>query len=120
MKYYGLSQYYMGKYYMLNDSTRQAEDCFNNTIKNAKEQSDIDLQCLALEKLSGSIFLSNRKLSLDYAKQALKLYEKSPTKKQENMIYYTLNLANSFVINKQKDSALIYLRQAKGLLTPET
>lgn len=115
-KYYGLSQYYMGKYYMLNDSANECEICFRNTINNAKERGDIDLQCLALEKLSRRIALSNKKLSVTYARQNLELYKTSKTRKLDNTIYYTLNLANSFVMNNQKDSALTYLRQAKGLL----
>lgn len=115
-KYYGLSQYYMGKYYMLNDSTRECEACFRNTIDNAKKRGDIDLQCLALEKFSRSIVLSNTKQSIAYARQALELYKTSKTKKLSNVIYYALNLANSFILDDQKDSALTYLRQAKGLL----
>ncbi len=115
-KYYGLSQYYMGKYYMLNDSTNECEACFRNTINNARERGDIDLQCLALEKLSRSIALSNTKQSVAYARQNLELYKTSKTRKLENTIYYTLNLAYSFIMDDQKDSALTYIRQAKGLL----
>lgn len=115
-KYYGLSQYYMGKYYMLNDSTGECEACFRNTIDNAKKRGDIDLQCLALEKFSRSISLSNTKQSIAYARQALELYKTSKTKKLSNVIYHALNLANSFILDDQKDSALTYIRQAQGLL----
>lgn len=115
-KYYGLSQYYMGKYYMLNDSTKECEACFRNTINNARERGDIDLQCLALEEFSRSVALSNTKQSIEYARQGLELYKTSKTKKLSNVIYHSLNLANSFILDDQKDSALTYLRQAKGLL----
>lgn len=115
-KYYGLSQYYMGKYYFLNDSTTQCEECFRNVINNAKERGDVDLQCLALEKLSRSIVLSNTKQSIEYARQGVALYKTSKTRKSANIIYYTLNLAFSFAMDGQKDSAFAYLRQAKGML----
>ena len=72
-KYYGLSQYYMGKYYFLNDSTTECEECFQNVVNNAKERGDIDLQCLALEKLSRSIVLGNTKQSIEYARQGMAL-----------------------------------------------
>ena len=68
-----LRQYYMGKNYFLNDSTTQCEDCFRNVIYNAKERGDVDLQCLALEKLSRSIVLSNTKQSIEYARQGVAL-----------------------------------------------
>lgn len=116
-KYYGLSQYYMGKYYFLNDSTTECEECFQNVVNNAKERGDIDLQCLALEKLSRSIVLGNTPMSLSYAKQALELYKLSPNFKVDNLIYFMLNVAENFVIDKSKDSALTYLWQAKSLMT---
>ena len=119
-KYYGLSQYYMGKYYNFNDSTRNAETCFKNAIKNAKDRCDIDLQCFALEKLSRSIVLGNTPMSLSYAKQALELYKRSPNFKVDNLIYFMLNVAENFVIDKSKDSALTYLWQAKSLMTNTT
>ena len=115
-KYYGLSQYYMGKYYFLNDSTTQCEECFRNVINNAKERGDIDLQCLALEKLSRSIVLGNTKMSIAYARQGLALYKTSKTRNLSNVVSYTLNLAFSFAMDNQKDSAFAYLRQAKGML----
>lgn len=115
-KYYGLSQYYMGKYYFLNDSTTQCEECFRNVINNAKERGDIDLQCLALEKLSRSIVLSNTKQSIEYARQGVALYKTSKTRKLANIVSYTLNLAFCFAMDDQKDSAFTYLRQAKGML----
>ena len=115
-KYYGLSQYYMGKYYFLNDSTTQCEDCFRNVINNAKERGDVDLQCLALEKLSRSIVLSNTKQSIEYARQGVALYKTSKTRKLANIVFYTLNLAFSYAMDDQKDSAFAYLRQAKGML----
>ena len=115
-KYYGLSQYYMGKYYFLNDSTTQCDECFRNVINNAKERGDVDLQCLALEKLSRSIVLSNTKQSIEYARQGVALYKTSKTRKLANIVFYTLNLAFSFAMDDQKDSAFAYLRQAKGML----
>ena len=115
-KYYGLSQYYMGKYYFLNDSTTQCEDCFRNVINNAKERGDVDLQCLALEKLSRSIVLSNKRLSVIYAKKAVDLYSNQKNAKIANLILYMLNLANCYILDNQKDSSFFYLRQSQQYL----
>ena len=115
-KYYGLSQYYMGKYYFLNDSTTQCEECFRNVINNAKERGDVDLQCLALEKLSRSIVLSNKRLSVIYAKKAVDLYSNQKNAKIANLILYMLNLANCYILDNQKDSSFFYLRQSQQYL----
>ena len=115
-KYYGLSQYYMGKYYFLNDSTTECEECFRNVINNAKERGDVDLQCLALEKLSRSIVLSNKRLSVIYAKKAVDLYSNQKNAKIANLILYMLNLANCYILDNQKDSSFFYLRQSQQYL----
>lgn len=115
-KYYGLSQYYMGKYYFLNDSTTECEECFQNVVNNAKERGDIDLQCLALEKLSRSIVLSNKRLSVIYAKKAVDLYSNQKNAKIANLILYMLNLANCYILDNQKDSSFFYLRQSQQYL----
>ena len=115
-KYYGLSQYYMGKYYFLNDSTTECEECFQNVVNNAKKRGDIDLQCLALEKLSRSIVLSNKRLSVIYAKKAVDLYSNQKNAKIANLILYMLNLANCYILDNQKDSSFFYLRQSQQYL----
>ena len=115
-KYDGLSQYYMGKYYFLNDSTTECEECFQNVVNNAKKRGDIDLQCLALEKLSRSIVLSNKRLSVIYAKKAVDLYSNQKNAKIANLILYMLNLANCYILDNQKDSSFFYLRQSQQYL----
>lgn len=115
-KYYGLSQYYMGKYYFLNDSITECEECFQNVVNNAKKRGDIDLQCLALEKLSRSIVLSNKRLSVIYAKKAVDLYSNQKNAKIANLILYMLNLANCYILDNQKDSSFFYLRQSQRYL----
>lgn len=45
---YAKSQYYMGKYYALNDSSEKALQCFRKSIVMAKRKHDYDTQCLSL------------------------------------------------------------------------
>ena len=106
----------MGKYYFLNDSTTECEECFQNVVNNAKKRGDIDLQCLALEKLSRSIVLSNKRLSVIYAKKAVDLYSNQKNAKIANLILYMLNLANCYILDNQKDSSFFYLRQSQQYL----
>ncbi len=59
---YAKCQYYMGKYYMLNDSSEKAIDCFDRSIGAAKNNGDKYTQCLGLDKLSKLMSnLNNRK-----------------------------------------------------------
>ena len=67
---YARSQYYMGKYYTLVDSTKQAEDCLRTAIRYAEERKEYYTQYLALDRLSREIRYSDAPLGLKYSKQA--------------------------------------------------
>lgn len=45
---YDKCQYYMGKYYALNDSTEKALDCFNKAITSAQKTKDRRIEAMAL------------------------------------------------------------------------
>ena len=49
---YAKCEYYMGKYYMLNDSTELAMECLQKAANASEKQGDKYTQCLAMEKLS--------------------------------------------------------------------
>ena len=63
---YARSQYYMGLYYTLVDSTKQAEDCLRTAIRYAEERKEYYTQYLALCRLSREIRYSNATLGLKY------------------------------------------------------
>ena len=49
---YAKCEYYMGKYYMLNDSTELALDCLQKAADVSEKNGDRYTQCMALEKYS--------------------------------------------------------------------
>ena len=76
---YARSQYYMGKYYALVDSTKQAEDCLRTAIRYAEERKEYYTQYLALCRLSREIRYNVRtKIYTIYAlynKETHEIYE---------------------------------------------
>ncbi|MCQ2239854.1 MAG: hypothetical protein MJZ73_11565 [Bacteroidaceae bacterium] len=71
---YAKCLYYMGKYYFLNDSTKQSVDLLSEANRVAKEQGDLYTQYLALEKLSKSIKLRSPKESVEFAKKRMMFF----------------------------------------------
>ena len=63
---YARSQYYMGLYYSLVDSTKQAEDCLRTAVRYAEERKEYYTQYLALCRLSREIRYSDAPLGLKY------------------------------------------------------
>ncbi len=63
---YARSQYYMGKYHTLVDSTKRAEDCLRTAVRYAEERKEYYTQYLAIDRLSREIRYSNATLGLKY------------------------------------------------------
>lgn len=107
--------YYMGKFYMLNDSTQLAEDHFLRA-------GDLSLQCgdyynayLAFEKLSRSLDTSNPELSVSYGRKALDIYRKYCAHNTYNEVYLLTNLSSSYLFNDDCDNAFRYQDEAVDL-----
>lgn len=90
---YAKCEYYMGKYYMLNDSTELALECFQKSSDAAKKLSDKYTQCLALEKLSRLMRQANPQRAVEVAKLAESTYLKLHAASKYNVIYYKLNVS---------------------------
>lgn len=101
---YATCQYYMGKYYLLNDSDENAIECFKEAIKASMINKDTSLACLSLEKASRALYLSEPGKALNYAKKASELYSKLHNSTMKNRIYYNLNISNcyAFLNNPRK------------------
>ena len=109
---YARSQYYMGKYYTLVDSTKQAEDCLRTAIRYAEERKEYYTQYLALDRLSRQIRYSDAPLGLKYSKEALDVYmNKCPTN-TNNQIFLLQDIGTVFLLCNMEDSALYYLDMA--------
>ena len=89
---YAKCEYYMGKYYMLNDSSEQALHCLKKSIDAAEKQGDKYTQCLALEKYSRVIRQTDPQKAVGLARLAEKEYSNLPDASQRNIIYYKLNV----------------------------
>lgn len=102
---YAKCQYYMGKYYMLNDSSEKALDCFNRSIFAAKNTGDKNTQCLGLEKLSKVMSNSNNRKALLYATEAERIYGLLPQRSKTNEAYYKLNVSEVLLQSNSLRSA---------------
>lgn len=93
---YAKCEYYMGKYYSLNDSSEKALNCFTNSIKAAKHQKDYYTQSMALLQSSVIVREYNPGLAISYAKEAINIYNKVKDGPQVNKVYGLLNLAECY------------------------
>ena len=152
---YASSLYYMGKYFLLNDSMEQAKACLEKSYSISDSLHNLSLKCLALDKLIEVEEQLAPYKALNYAKALVKMYESMPNvsiynkvaahlRLGENFFYvdslkqalneekkaYSLamsvddnnllsyvrqNLASTFEEMGEKDSCLLYARQAYDL-----
>ena len=106
---YARSQYYMGLYYSLVDSTKQAEDCLRTAIRYAEERKDYYTQYLALDRLSSIVRFADAALALEYSKQALKVFERTCPMNPSNKIYILKDIGKIYILCNIEDSALYYM-----------
>ena len=152
---YASSLYYMGKYFLLNDSMEQAKACLDHSYSISDSLHHLNVKCLALDKLIEVEEQLAPYKALRYAKDLVKMYESMPNvsiynkvaahlRLGENFFYvdslkqalneekkaYSLamsvddnnllsyvrqNLASTFEKMGEKDSCLLYARQAYDL-----
>lgn len=94
---YAKCEYYMGKYYMLNDSTELAMDCLQKAADASKRHGDRYTQCMALEKYSRVIRQTNPRKAVEVARLAEQTYQKLPGASQYNIIYLKLNVSDALL-----------------------
>lgn len=100
---YAKCEYYMGKYYALNDSSEKALRCFSNSVKAAKRQNDYYTQSLALLQSSVILRSYNQNLAISYALSADAIYNKLKNASVSNKVHMLLNIAECF---SYKDSEI--------------
>lgn len=110
---YAKSQYYMGKYFLFNDSTYAAEMCFNHAINGGKALKDYKTAYMACHQLSSSLALSNSLKALKIAKEGLAIQEKHDRKNIKNNIYMLINVARAIMNNDESKETFPYLDKAK-------
>ena len=95
---YAKCLYYMGKYYMLNDSTEQAISLLTQSSQKSNKIGDLKTESMALEKLSKVYQVVEPKKSLVFSKKAIHVYTKCNDATLKNMIYLKLNYSDALAI----------------------
>ena len=90
---YAKCEYYMGKYYMLNDSTELAEDCLQKAADVSEKNGDRYTQCMALEKYSRVLRQTNPRKAVEVARHAETTYSSTPEASKSNIVYTKLNVS---------------------------
>lgn len=96
---YAKCEYYMGIYYMLNDSTEQALNCFEKSANHAKLLGDAYTQSLALERMAKLINATDPVKSVAIAREALRVYSSIPNASVSNIIYFKLSLCMALFLS---------------------
>lgn len=104
-QYYSRSQYYMGKYYALNDSSEKAISCFENAKDRALEERDTATVCLALEHLSREIIPYDQVNALEYARDAYRMYACYSRSNIRNKVFYKLQVGYCLMFNDSLHAA---------------
>lgn len=103
---YAKCMYYMGKYYMLNDSSEKAINCFEQAVRKSKEDKDTVYLCFSLEKLSKVVRIYSPQKALPYARNVVRMYDKASKATIPNRIYSRLNLCQCLYMCNSINSAL--------------
>lgn len=113
---YAKCLYYMGKYYMLNDSTEQAISLLTESSEISSKIGDLKTESMALEKLSKVYQVVEPKKSLIFSKKALETYASYQYATLKNRIYLNLNYSEALlaceITRKSVDVALSILPKA--------
>lgn len=117
---YAKFQYYIGKYYMLNNRSEQAINCFKKAIASSKNNGDKYTQSLALEKLSKVIRTYSPLKAVAAAKEAAAIFSTLDDGSIDNMsrintIYYKLNLSETLLFADSLESAYNQCNKALSL-----
>lgn len=93
---YASSLYYMGKYFLLNDSMEQAKACLEKSYSISDSLHNMNLKCLALDKLIEVEEQLAPYKALNYAKALVKMYESMPNVSIYNKVAAHLRLGETF------------------------
>lgn len=108
---YGKCMYYMGKYYMLNDSMAQATFCFRKAQIAATALKDTSSLCLTMHMLSYSTLPQNPQVAMAIGDSIIALYSAYSKSTPSNRIFFTLNKTNCLAFNGNPQQALQLARE---------
>ena len=94
---YAKCEYYIGKYYMLNDSTELAMGCLQKAADVSEKNGDRYTQCMALEKYSRVLRQTNPRKAVEVAKLAENIYKRLSGVPRYNIVYVKLNVSDALL-----------------------
>lgn len=112
---YAKCEYYMGKYYMLNDSTELAMNCLQKATDAAEKQGDKLTLCLALEKYSRVLRQTNPQKAVQVARLAENTLVSLPDASSYNLVYSKLNVSMAYLFTGDVANAENKCKEALNL-----
>lgn len=112
---YATTLYYMGKYFLLNDSMEQAKTCLEKSYSISDSLHNMNLKCLALDKLIEVEEQLAPDTALKYAKALVKMYESMPNVSIYNKVAAHLRLGENFFFVDSLKQALNEEKKAYSL-----
>lgn len=109
---YAKCMFYMGKYYVLNDSIKQGLQCLEQAVRSSEESGDLYTQYLALDKISMTIRVSDPQKAVYFEKRAYEIFCKYDFSNYYNRVCLLKNIGNCFAMLHEKDSVIRYMREA--------
>lgn len=94
---YATTLYYMGKCFLLNDSMEQAKSCLEKSYSISDSLHNMNLKCLALDKLIEVEEQLAPDTALKYAKALVKMYDSTPNVSIYNKVAARLRLCDNFM-----------------------
>lgn len=112
---YASSLYYMGKYFLLNDSMEQAKACLDQSYSISDSLHHLNVKCLALDKLIEVEEQLAPYKALRYANDLVKMYESMPNVSIYNKVAAHLRLGENFFFVDSLKQALNEEKKAYSL-----
>ena len=109
---YASSLYYMGKYFLLNDSMEQAKVCLGKSYSISDSLHNMNIKCLALDKLIEVEEQLAPYKALNDAKTLVKMYDSMPNVTIYNKVAAHLRLGENFFYVDSLKQALEEERKA--------
>ena len=112
---YATALYYMGKYFLLNDSMEQAKACLEKSYSLSDSLHNMSLKCLALDKLIEVEEQLAPYKALNDAKALVKMYDSMPNVTIYNKVAAHLRLGENFCSVDSLSQALKEEKKAYSL-----
>lgn len=112
---YAKCMFYMGKYYVLNDSIKKGLQCLELAARSSEENGDLYTQYLALDRLGMALKLSDPNKAVLLEKHAYEIFCSYDSTNLYNRAILLKNIGNCYDMLDDKDSAMFYMRKSVAI-----